>query len=83
MPTQSSYAGLDDSHIGVLVKERNIGAIGHETADTDAAIRAFQPDSHPLPAEQYILSQDRIQVEVLAHLDELPPVWSRYLCNFP
>lgn len=66
-----------------LVKERNIGAIGHETADTDAAIRAFQPDSHPLPAEQYILSQDRIQVEVLAHLDELPPVGAVIFVTFP
>lgn len=30
-------------------------------------------DAYPYPGEQYILSVDRYQIEVMDHLDELPP----------
>ena len=39
-------------------------------------------DAHPCPGEQYILSVDRYQIEVMDHLDELPAT-RRHLLHLP
>lgn len=70
---QTHYPGWDLDAIKWLVEERNIGAIGHEPADTDPATITTREDAYPYPGEQYILSVDRYQIEVMDHLDELPP----------
>ena len=65
------------------MEERNIGSIGHEPADTDPAIVTTKEDAYPYPAEQYILSVDRIQIEVMRNLDQLPPVGAVIFIAFP
>ncbi len=61
--------GWDVSALEMLVGERGITAIGHETTDTDpAGVLA----TGAAPAETYILDRDRWQIEALAALDRLP-----------
>lgn len=40
-------------------------------------------DACPYPGEQYILSVDRYQTEVMDHLDELPATGAVIFCTFP
>lgn len=40
-------------------------------------------DAYPYPGEQYILSVDRYQIEVMDHLDELPATGAVIFCTFP
>ena len=77
------YPGWDINAIKWLVEERNIGAIGHEPADTDPGFITTKEGAYPYPAEQYILQVDRIQIEVMRNLDQLPPVGSLIVCAFP
>lgn len=60
-----------------------MGAIGHEPADTDPATITTREDAYPYPGEQYILSQGRFQIEVMAHLDRVPATGSIIFCTFP
>ena len=77
------YPGWDINAIKWLVEERRIGAIGHETSDTDPGFVTSNKGSYPYPAEQYILQQDRIQIELLANLDQVPAVGSIIVVSFP
>lgn len=77
------YPGWDVGAIAWLIAERNIGAIGHEPADTDPSTVTSRTDAYPFPSEKFILDHDRIQIEVLAHLDELPATGSIMICAFP
>ena len=77
------YPGWDVEAIRWLVEERNIGAIGHESADTDPGFVTTKEGAYPYPGEQYILMQDRIQIELMANLDQVPPVGSTIVCSFP
>ena len=38
---------------------------------------------YPYPGEQYILSVDRYQIEVMDHLDEPPATGAVIFCTFP
>ncbi len=40
-------------------------------------------DAYPYPGEQYILSVDRCQIEVIDHLDELPATGAVIFCTSP
>ena len=40
-------------------------------------------DAYLYPGEQYILSVDRYQIEVMDHLDELPATGAVIFCTFP
>ena len=77
------YPGWDVNAIRWLVEERNIGAIGHEPADTDPGFVTTKEGAYPYPGEQYILEVDRIQIEVMRNLDQLPPVGGMIICSFP
>ncbi|MDO4315936.1 MAG: cyclase family protein, partial [Oscillospiraceae bacterium] len=77
------YPGWDVNAIKWLVEERNIGAIGHEPADTDPGFVTTKEGAYPYPGEQYILQVDRIQIEVMRNLDQLPPVGAMIVCAFP
>ena len=77
------YPGWDVDAIKFLVEERNIGAIGHETADTDPGYITSDESHYPYPAEKYILDQNRLQVELLKNLDKLPPVGAVIFVTFP
>lgn len=80
---QPHYPGWDKAAIQWLVENRNIGAIGHEPADTDPATVTTKEGAYPYPGEQYILQVDRIQIEVMRNLDQVPPVGSLIVCAFP
>lgn len=80
---QPHYPGWDIELIKWLVAERNIGAIGHEPADTDPGFITTKEGAYPYPGEQCILQLDRIQIEVMAHLDEVPPTGAIIVCAFP
>ena len=77
------YPGWDKAAIQWLVEERNIGAIGHEPADTDPCFVTTATDAYPYPGEQYILEVDRLQIEVMRNLDQVPPVGSMIVIGFP
>ncbi len=77
------YPGWDKAAIEWLVEERNIGAIGHEPADTDPGFITTKEGAYPYPGEQYILQVDRIQIEVMRNLDQCPPVGGMIVCAFP
>ena len=47
---QPHYPGWDLGAIKWLVEERDIGAIGHEPADTDPASVTTREDAYPTPA---------------------------------
>ena len=80
---QPHYPGWDIEAIKFRVNERNIGAIGHETADTDPSTITTVEDSYPYPGEQYILAEDKIQIEVMRNLDQLPATGSIIFIGFP
>ena len=40
-------------------------------------------DAYPYPGEQYILSIDRYQIEVMDYLDELLATGDAIFCTFP
>ncbi len=63
-----------------LITERQVKAVGHETFDTDAGIPAAE---HGLVNEYYLLEQDIYQLEVLANLDQVPPVGALITIAFP
>lgn len=74
------YPGWTVEAIEYLVKERNIGSMGHETSDTDPAVVA---ENEGFLAETYILAQDKFQIEMLINLDQVPPVGGIIFCTFP
>ena len=63
-----------------LVKERNVGAIGHEQADTDPAPIA---QGEGMIGEYYILSTGKYQIELLKNLDLCPATGAVIFCTFP
>jgi kynurenine formamidase len=77
------YPGWDINAIKWLVEERSIGAIGHEPADTDPSFITTREDAYPYPGEQYILQVNRIQIEVMRNLDQVPAVGAMIVCAFP
>lgn len=74
------YPGWSMEALKFLIDERNIGAVGHEGFDT--APPALEEDS-PLASERYFLEQDRIQIEVMAYLDKVPPTGAIIFTTFP
>ncbi len=64
----------------LLVQERGCAAIGHDVTDTDPGAVV---SSGVAPAETYILEADRWQIELLAHLDQVPPVGALVVATWP
>lgn len=77
------YPGWSTDAIRWLVEERNIGAIGHEPADTDPGFVTTAEGCYPYPGEKLILQYDRIQIEVMRNFDQVPPVGAVIFCGFP
>ena len=77
---QKHYPGWSMEALRFLVEERDVAAIGHETSDTDVAVRSAKEG---LVCEYYILEQNRYQIELMKNLDKVPPVGSIIFCGFP
>ncbi|MFS1664463.1 cyclase family protein [Streptococcus sp. zg-JUN1979] len=78
---QQETPGWSKEAIAFLVKERHVKALGHETLDTDSGQRAAQNGF--LDNEYYLLEQGIYQIELMAHLDEVPPTGSIIAVSFP
>lgn len=65
----------------LLIKQRKVAAIGHETLDTDAAEDAREKGF--LYAEHYVLEHHLWQVEVLNNLEAIPPMGAYIHIAFP
>ncbi len=74
------FPGWQLEAVKFLVEERNIGGIGHETSDTDSPLTSKETN---YAVEHYILSQNRIQVELLTNIDACPPTGALIFCTFP
>lgn len=74
------FPGWSLEALRFLVEERNIGGVGHETSDTDCPLTSGKTSYE---VECYILSQDRIQVELLTNVDQIPAVGAIVFCTFP
>ncbi|BAS47123.1 hypothetical protein SSCHL_2343 [Staphylococcus schleiferi] len=67
---QQHLPGWSLDALTFLIEERHVAAIGHETFDTDASIDIAK--NGDIVGERYVLGQDRYQIELLAHLDQVP-----------
>lgn len=74
------FPGWSLAALEFLVNQRNIASIAHETSDTEAPITSSATDYE---VERYILSQDRIQFELLRNVDQCPPKGALAFCTFP
>ena len=74
------YPGWGIDALQMLVEERGITAIGHDTTDTDPGARVCAGQA---PAETYILGADRWQIELLANLDRVPPTGALIVATWP
>lgn len=74
------FPGWQLEAVKFLVEERNIGGIGHETSDTEAPVTSGNTNYE---VEYYILAQDRIQAELLCHVDQCPPIGAIFFCMYP
>ncbi len=74
------YPGWSIEVLRFLVNERDIGAIGHETSDTDSAVGAATTN---FECEYYILEQERYQVELMVNLSEVPATGALIFTGFP
>lgn len=63
-----------------LFDQRQVAAIGHETTDTDGGYGASKDD---YSLESYVLGTNHYQIEVLAHLDEVPDAGALVMVTFP
>lgn len=65
----------------LLIKQRKVAAVGHETLDTDAAEDARKKGF--LYAEHYVLEHHLWQVEVLNNLTSVPAIGAYIHISFP
>lgn len=61
--------------IQFLFEQRHITAIGHESLDTDT--------TPTMDSETWVLGQGHYQIEVMAHLDEVPPAGALIVVTWP
>ena len=74
------YPGWSLEVLKYLYETRKITASGHETTDTDPGIATSRSD---YSLENYILSQNHYQIELLANLDKIPVVGALVVVTFP
>lgn len=74
------YPGWSVEAVEFLFTERKIGAIGHETSDTDPAVLA---GSNGYAAEMCVFRHDKFQIELMCNLDQCPAAGAVIFCTFP
>lgn len=74
------YPGWSMPVLRFLYETRRITASGHETTDTDPGV-ATSRDDYSL--ESYVLGTNHFQIEMLAHLDQVPEAGALLLVAFP
>ncbi|MGN7479070.1 cyclase family protein [Solibacillus silvestris] len=76
----SRYPGWSVDALKFLFEVRNAGAVGHEPFDTDPPLLQQEIG---FAGEDYVLQQDKFQIEVMANLDQVPPVGAIIFATFP
>lgn len=74
------YPGWSLEVLKYLYEERRITASGHETTDTDPGV-AVSRDDYSL--ETFILKGNHYQIELLAHLEDVPETGALVVAAFP
>lgn len=74
------YPGWSMAVLKLLYEDRHIAASGHETTDTDPGV-ATTKDDYSL--ESYVLGTNHYQIEMLAHLDQVPEYGGLVMISFP
>jgi kynurenine formamidase len=74
------YPGWSLPALKYLYEERKITASGHETTDTDPGIATSNND---YSLENYILSTNHYQIELLTNLDQVPEAGAIVVVSFP
>lgn len=74
------YPGWSMEALKLLYETRKITASGHETTDTDPGVAATRND---FSLENYILSHNHYQIELLASLDKTPEAGALVVVTFP
>jgi kynurenine formamidase len=74
------YPGWSVEALKLLLEDRNVTAIGHETTDTDPGISTSKGDYR---AERYVLGRNHYQVELMTNLDRVPEAGAIIFCTFP
>ena len=76
-----NFPGWSLEALKYIYETRNAAANGHETLDTDASkVAAAAGD---LVCERYVLSQNKLQVEVLCNLDKVTPAGAVLIVSYP
>lgn len=72
---RSPFPAWSLAAVRFLVEQRGITAIGHESMDTDT--------TPTMDAETWLLKHDHYQIEVMAHLDEVPATGALIVVSWP
>lgn len=74
------YPGWSQEVLTFLIEERGVTAVGHETTDTDPGTATTEGD---YSLEDYVLRQNRYQIELLANLDQVPESGALVIATWP
>ena len=66
-----NFPGWSLEALKYIYEERNAAANGHEALDTDASVETARVGD--LECERYVLTQGKLQIEVLSNLDQVKP----------
>ena len=76
-----NFPGWSMEAIRYIYETRRAAANGHETLDTDASREAAAAGD--LACERYVLSNGKLQIEVLCNLDQVPPAGAVLIAAYP
>ena len=76
-----NFPGWSMEALKYLYEERNAAANGHETLDTDASVLAAEVGD--LACERYLLSKNKLQIEVMCNLDKVPEAGAILFASWP
>lgn len=76
-----NFPGWSLPALRYLYEERNAAANGHEALDTDASAEAAKAGD--LACERYVLSQGKLQIELLCNLEEVPEAGALLFAAWP
>ncbi|WP_224365249.1 cyclase family protein [Hyalangium versicolor] len=72
---RSPFPAWSLAAVKFLFEQRQIKAIGHESLDTDT--------TQTMESETWVLTQGHYQIEVMAHLDQVPPAGALIVVTWP
>ncbi len=75
------FPGWSMEALKYIYEVRSAAANGHETLDTDASLEAAKAGD--LAGERYVLSRNKLQVEVLQNLDQVAAAGAVVIVSYP